>query len=246
MEVSQDLNDFLNSVRFKTDYEFQIGRKKIEPLRREDLISAIVKNRSVIHVGCSDHIGKIEEKRRLGKWLHEIINDSASSCIGIDIDSESVNYIKNNLGIDNVVAGDITSDPFPEISDKRWDIILFGEIVEHLDNPVKFLSDIREKYSENIDEFVITVPSILNIARFRFMKSYKEVINTDHRYWFTPYTICKILVAAGYNPKQLDFVNLCRLSISERVIRKIKRLLGIGIKYPFMYYNTIIVQGKVK
>jgi pimeloyl-ACP methyl ester carboxylesterase len=27
-----------------------------------------------------------------------------------------------------------------------------------------------------------------------------ELINTDHRFWFSPYTLCKVLVDAGYEP----------------------------------------------
>ena len=40
------------------------------------------------------------------------------------------------------------------------------------------------------------------------MMNYLEIINSDHRFWFTPYTITKVLVSAGYNPEKITYSNL--------------------------------------
>ncbi|MEX0741590.1 MAG: hypothetical protein WD079_02255, partial [Phycisphaeraceae bacterium] len=40
-----------------------------------------------------------------------------------------------------------------------------------------------------------------------------ELINTDHRYWFTPYTLGKVAVEAGLMPRE---VRMCRNGIVKR------------------------------
>ena len=117
--------------------------------------------------------------------------------------------------------------------------------MEHLDDPVNFLRIFKERFGNNIRSFIITVPSIYNKRQYSNMLNYKEVINSDHRFWFTPYTITKVVVSAGYTPEKLSYSNLQRLSLPELAIRKIKRMAGLCVKYPFYYFNTLIISGNI-
>lgn len=74
---------------------------------------------------------------------------------------------------------------------------MVGEVLEHIGDPVAFLSTIRTKYCDYVDRIVVTVPNALRIANFQFAKQGMEVINSDHRFWFTPYTLAKIMTDAG-------------------------------------------------
>jgi hypothetical protein len=38
------------------------------------------------------------------------------------------------------------------------------------------------------------------------VRSHKELINSDHRYWFTPYTLAKVVTRAGFTSLRLGFV----------------------------------------
>jgi len=154
--------------------------------------------------------------------------------------------LKNELGYNNVIHADILGDMIPEIKSKKWDYVVFGELIEHLDNPVDFLGKFRTSYGNNVDRFIITVPSIYCKAQITNMLRYKEVINSDHRFWFTPYTISRVLVAAGYYPEKISYANLQSLSTGELMIRKLKRLAGIREEYPYYYFNTIIITGSLK
>ncbi|MBE9547614.1 MAG: hypothetical protein IMF10_09025 [Proteobacteria bacterium] len=69
--------------------------------------------------------------------------------------------------------------------------------MEHVDNPVLFLDSIKRKYSKHIDKLIITVPNAFKIENFIFIKNDNiEMINSDHRYWFTPYTLGKVVTRA--------------------------------------------------
>jgi hypothetical protein len=77
------------------------------------------------------------------------------------------------------------------------------------------------------------------------MMNYKEIINSDHRFWFTPYTISKVVASAGYYPERIIYANLQRLTIPQLFVRKVKRMIGLNVKYPFYYFNTIIITGSI-
>jgi hypothetical protein len=246
MKFEPQILKYLNGESFQTSLTVDLEKTGYEIIPRETAITELIKNSNVVHIGCSDHIEVINEKIATNTWLHKLITDNSNNCIGIDIDRESIAYIKNNLGYTNVFQGDILTDDFDGISQNSWDYVVFGEIMEHIGNPVNFLKVFKERFGENIEKFIITVPSIYNKRQFGNMLKFKEIINSDHRFWFTPYTISKIVSEAGYKPENITFSNLQKLTVPELIIRKLKRLAGIRVKYPFYYFNTIIISGKIK
>ena len=245
MKIEPGILKYLKGEAFQNNLNVVIGKEKHEIISREKTIVDFIRDKDVIHIGCSDHIQIIDSKIRDNIWLHKLITEKARKCIGIDIDKESIDYIKKELGYQNVFYGNILTDEFKDLKENKWDYAVFGEIIEHLDDPVNFLKVFKAKYGENVSRFIITVPNIYNKRQFINMKNYREVINSDHRFWFTPYTISKVLVSAGYNPEKLDYSNLQSLSIADLLKRKIKKIAGIKPSYPFYYFNTIIISGTI-
>lgn len=114
---------------------------------RESRIAYWCKDKSVIHVGCCDHIGVIDEKIAAGKWLHGILDSECAFVQGIDSNEEATNYCNSmNLSKLPIVFGDITSCRIANI--KEFDYILLGEMIEHVDNPVDFLRNLHTNMSK--------------------------------------------------------------------------------------------------
>jgi len=245
MKLDPQVLKYLKGEVFQTSLNVEIGREKHRIIKREEVITDLIRNKSVIHIGCSDHIQVINQKIKTNTWLHKLITDNSTKCVGIDIDEESIEYLKKNLGYQNVIHGNILTDDFKTIRESNWDYAVFGEIIEHIDDPVNFLKVFKSKFGNNISNFIITVPSIYNKRQFTNMMKYLEVINSDHRYWFTPYTISKILVSAGYNPEKIIYANLQSLNIRELILRKLRKISGMKTKYPFFYFNTLVITGKI-
>ena len=243
MKIEPEITKYLRGDAFKNTLPVEIGREKHKVITRENAIEDLVIDKNVIHVGCSDHIQIINDKIKIDKWLHGIISKAAKNCVGIDNNKESIEYIRTELGYNNVYFGDVLSDDFTFISEKKWDYAVFGELIEHLNNPVSFLEVFKEKYGSHIKKFIITVPNIYNKKQYQNMLNYKEVINSDHRFWFTPYTITKLLYSAGYLAERITYANLQNLNLYELVIKKAKSIARLKVSYPFYYFNTIIIIG---
>ena len=171
--------------------------------RLEALIT-LVKGKRVLHVGCCDHIEIIEEKRKKGIWLHDLLCAASAFCAGIDIDAASVDYVRK-LGFPDVYCADVTQGLPRPLAQGQFDVVVVGEVVEHVDAPVSFLRGIREAISSP-HMVVVSVPNAFFLENFENAICGIERINTDHRFWFTPYTIGKVLSQAGYSVQDVRFV----------------------------------------
>ena len=245
MENFKQFEEYLVGDKFTDQLTVNIDGE-YEDRGRWAAIKELIEGKKVIHVGCLDHVPLIPKRIEDGEWVHALVTDAASKCIGIDINKEGVEYAKKEIGYDNVVYADLTGDIVPEIANEEWDYILLGEIVEHLDNPVKFLSSIKEKYGDKIDKIIVTVPHAFSLHNFQTSKQKIELINSDHRFWFTPFTIAKIMSMSGIETTAIDFVNCSELSFVDKVKYKLNKMTGKKIKFPFYYFRGLVVTGNLK
>lgn len=189
---------------------------------RPDILLDLFENKKVIHLGCTDHLEIIQKKIDKGNYLHSLISYVSKKCVGIDINNEALDYITRQ-GIDNVYYGDITGPSISQISEDQWDYILLGEVLEHTDNPVDFLASIIKNYGKHINAFVITVPNAFGLPyMLNAINAGREVINSDHRYWFTPYTLWKVINQAGL---KLTDIEMCLSENSTGLLNTNEELL---------------------
>lgn len=240
MNIESDLLiPFLVGEQFSNGLEIDVQGRFLDQ-NRVDYLVGICRGKRVIHLGCTDHIPVIKPKLKRGEWLHKRITDVAEECLGVDIDEEAITYVRK-LGFNNILVGDVTKGKIPEIASQKWDLIIVGEVLEHTNNPVNFLSSIKKNYTGIIDQMVVTVPNALNFQVVSHLKKGTEVINSDHRYWFSPYTIKKVFHEAGISNTRLSYCNRIMLNFWGLVKRKIFSTKT----YPFSYFQTIVALGKL-
>jgi hypothetical protein len=197
MKPDRSWIDALRGDAFSSSADFPIiDSRKYVPLRLDE-VAERVQGRSVVHVGCVDHEGLIGQKIESGMWLHKRLSDVASKCVGVDINESGIARLVQE-GWADVFVGDITRpDTFVDPG-TAWDVIVLGEIVEHVDNPVAFLAAIREAWAGRCNRLILTLPNAFAWSTLRSTGRSVESINTDHRYWFTPYTAAKVATQAGF------------------------------------------------
>ncbi|MBE0646311.1 MAG: methyltransferase domain-containing protein [Bacteroidales bacterium] len=171
-----------------------------------NLIENYCANKKVIHVGFADHVGLIETKIAKNEWLHNRLRNVSTRCIGIDINEEAVNFISKEFQIPDVYTYDlIHGDPFQPLLDDQWDLLVLAEIIEHVDNPELFLRVLYEKYKDVVKGMLITAPNAFWFKNATGFIRRNEHINSDHRYWFSPYTLAKIGCRAGWLPVEFEY-----------------------------------------
>lgn len=189
---------------------------------RPNVIFDIVENKKVLHLGCTDHLPIIDYKIEKGTYLHRQLGYVTEKCMGIDINSHAAEHLKSH-GIHNIIIKDITKPGITEIMEDKWDYLLMGEILEHINNPVDFLKSIIKEYGNYIRSIIITVPNAFGLIHLSHVTNLgRESVNSDHRYWFTPYTICKVAYEAGL---EIDNMDMCLYENSASILHNHEKML---------------------
>lgn len=242
------LDDFLvkhiTGEKFSSGARFQFADDKYKGSRISvitDIVREVGNDSNIIHLGCCDHIELIDRKIAEGRWLHKSLMEASKNVVGFDINKEAIEYVRN-IGYNNVHFADIISEKDiakryleQENIKQKWDYLIAGEIIEHVDNPTLFLSEIKKQYKDTIDKIIVTVPNAFSLQNIKFALVGQECINTDHRFWFTPYTISKILYQAGITVEEIYF--------ADRPSKK--ELDELGIENKDLFAITLVVVGKL-
>jgi len=232
------ISEYLAGSAFSNGLRVQIsGAESMIPYRME-VIERIVEKKDIIHFGCADHIEIIEAKIAKNIWFHKRLLSCANKCIGIDNNKSAVDFLKSKLSIPDLYCLNIDKEEIPsEITGRHYEFLILGEIIEHVDNPVMFLNTVHNKFKNHADRIIITTPNAFRWNNFKNAFKQVEIINSDHRYWFTPYTLSKVLYQAGYN--EIDFQLVENFRPEKSSILK----NSLFCRFP-SFRDTILIQAK--
>ena len=241
MKFNSEITEYLTDKKFSPALDVSFGNEKYPETPRKDLLIQIVRGKNVIHFGCADHLPLIEQKRRNGNWLHGLLTQQCQQCVGIDINEEAVQYIRTKIGIDNVFLPGSEVDGIIFSKQAKWDYMILGELIEHVDNPVKFLAGLQKKYGHCTKKLIITAPNVYNLMTIKDIRNNNENINTDHNYWFSPYTLTRVALKAGFKNPELYFADRVKLPLFMTVVKRLKQLLGITPDFKANCFNSIVL-----
>lgn len=215
MNFDSDFYEYLSGKKFSCTYQMKISGQRVNRSRIECILN-LVSGKKVIHIGCCDHLEFIKRRVRKEQYLlHDFLVQNCKSVIGIDNQWESVELFREKIGFDDIYCMDLLQDGkalrsklFQRVEkDGPWDYVLLGEVLEHIDDPVLFLQNILGVFRGIANQIIITVPNAFAGQWRELAKENIEQINTDHRYWFTPFTIAKVMYQAGLMIEELNFAD---------------------------------------
>ncbi len=239
------LRPYLTGEKFDNSLYIQMPREPYLGLERTQYLKSIFYEKKIIHIGYVAHGETVAKKIAKGQWLHDSLMKWTKRCFGIDIDCDGVNFLKSKHGITDAVCADITTEYISEIDKEHWDYAFCGETLEHIPNPVQFLKALNQ-YS-TIDKLIISVPNILYYGTAKRAYSYTELVNSDHKYAFTPYNLCKTVATAGLYPEEITYCNLIdKLPFYFKWKRSFCKRLGREMRYPYYLFQGLLLSVNLK
>lgn len=168
--------------------------EQIKLVERSAYICTICKDKRVLHLGATD-APETQNAIKHGRFLHTKLADVCQELVGMDISKEMIQWLQNNYDIHNIYYGNIEN--YEDYPQKEFDLIIAGEILEHLSNPGKALDCLRKVTKANT-RLIITVPNAYSFKGFLRAMAKHEFIHPDHTLHHSLYTLKSLLNRHGF------------------------------------------------
>jgi 2-polyprenyl-3-methyl-5-hydroxy-6-metoxy-1,4-benzoquinol methylase len=160
------------------------------PVDRISFITDLVYGKRTLDIGCVTHDASYAAQ---ADWLHGHVAKAASYCLGLDILEPDVELLRAQ-GY-NVLCHDITRSPVSQ----KFDVIVCGEIAEHIGNIDGLLANCRTCL-EPEGRLVLTTPYpwFLGVTLRHSMRGAYFPGSVDHVAWYDPSNIAELAIRHGY------------------------------------------------
>lgn len=169
------------------------------PVNRSAFIVERCRGRRVLDLGCYDETALV--KRDAGEWLHSKIAEVATSVIGIDNSSALPPEGVSTGPSSRIIRGDVTALAASLPADAQPEVIVAGELIEHLADPTAFLRQIKSQFDGR--QFVASTPNATQISNVLLGLAYRESNHQDHLHVFSFKTLTTLCTRAGFAEWQL-------------------------------------------
>lgn len=182
---------------------------RIPLVERVDFLKEVSRGKKVLHLGCTNW-PYTQEAIESGMLLHKDLLSIASDVWGFDADREGIDYLSQQ-GVKNLYLADL--ERLDEVAlDETFDVIIAGEMIEHLSNPGLFLRGIK-RFMRGDTNLVITTINAYGGMRFfqyglRGQGGRAEPVHPDHVYYFSYSTLRHLLERESFKETNFLFYNL--------------------------------------
>lgn len=183
--------------------------REFESVQRVDLIKQLCAGKRVLHLGCTNY-PYTQDAIDAGVLLHFDLERIAAEVCGIDADRAGIDIL-NAQGSKNLIQCDLESLNGCAVG-APFDVILAGEVIEHLNNPGLFLNGLKRFMREDTELVVTTVNAYCAMRFFHYGARGKggraEPTHPDHVAHYSYSTLKRLLERHGFDVEHFYFYDL--------------------------------------
>ena len=169
-----------------------------KPQSRFDVITEFCRDKEVLDIGCVQHDLTNAD---LDGWLHNHIVKLAAYTLGIDYLKDAVNALVEQ-GY-NVVHGDVNK---PLSIDRQFDVIVVGNLIEHLSNFEGLLTNINRLLKPDGVVLISTANPFYSEQYFFSAFNNDIIINPEHTCWIDPVALDQLSNRFGLYTTQVRWI----------------------------------------
>jgi 2-polyprenyl-3-methyl-5-hydroxy-6-metoxy-1,4-benzoquinol methylase len=183
--------------------------KRFELIQRVEFIKKACAGKKVLHLGCTNY-PYTKEALENDMLLHFELDKTASELYGFDFDERGLEILRDS-GVKNLYRADL--EKLEEVDlDETFDVIIAGEMIEHLSNPGLFLRGIKRFMNKDTDLIITTINAY---CAFRFIiyglrgkGGANEPVHQDHVAYYSYKTLNLIIERENLRVKKFYFYDI--------------------------------------
>ena len=224
-------------MRMNTPYDLAVDRQVLHDLYHPIglSLSMIGDGKHVLELGCAT-----------GYITRLLTQEYHCRVTGVEYMPEAAEQARPYCA--KLVIGDVESEAVLQHLDGLYDVILAGDVLEHLRYPDRLLTRLRSALRPS-GYWVISVPNIahwsarkeLLLGRFNFTA--RGIMDASHLRWFTIHTLTEMLHRTGYAVMRLEAVYTVPWQDRLR-LRSLARRLQRAKIAPGLFGYQLVVQAK--
>jgi len=142
----------------------------------------------------------LEDRLAAGDLLHSRLDAVSKELWGLDLDTQGVRRLQSE-GFRHVYAGSVENPPV-EIPRFYFDVVIAGEIIEHVRNAGHLLDSIARLIAPD-GRLVITTPNALRFYNPLPAVFGLELTHPDHLSWYSPHTLRRTVESSSFRVESL-------------------------------------------
>lgn len=205
---------------------------------RIEKFSSIVKfceGKDVLDVGC---VGQDRSFESDG-WLHGELKKVSKSLVGADINKEAVDLL-NSKGYSIYLPEELEEKP------ERFDMIVMGDVIEHVNDPGSFLQFYAQFLKED-GQIIICTPNVFGIRYIIQVLFYgKPGTNEEHTLGFDPYVMLELFGRINLEPTEFYWLSEYKSAANwkQRIVLGLSSVFIAMRKYFNSNFMFIVAKSK--
>lgn len=213
---------------------------KVTPVDRVEYIERACEGKRVIHVGFWGTHGSREKHMGEDRWLHARLAARAREIVGLDHNDEGVEEARGK-GYESYSVDARSVEAVAALDLKPADLVVAGEIIEHLERPGEFLDAMHPLVGDS-GRLLITTPNAYRLTNTLVALTGKENMNPDHIAIYSWFTLKNLMDRHGWDLDETVTYNVPRRNTrAARAGIAVQRI--VSKRFPFLA-NGLIMVGK--
>ncbi len=176
--------------------------KNINLIDRYEYILHQCSNKDILDLGCVDHDFLIHSKDKDHPWLHKSIKEVANSILWVDFLEKDIELMNKNWF--TAVQANVENMNLWKI----FDVIVAGEIIEHLQNPGLFLQSCKTHMNWDSLLIISTPNPFYYLHQYQILRFWKPIIHEEHTCYFDPQTLSYLAELNWFVVENIYFTKL--------------------------------------
>jgi len=164
-------------------------------VNRLDYIVSKCRGKVVLDLGCFDETAMVKENS--GNYLFEEISKVSKTHIGVDNSTLlPLNGIKFSENAEILFGSVYDLDKIHELEKYNFDVIIAGELIEHLPDTLSFLTDLKKLYPGK--KLICSTPNTTSLSNMILSLFNRESCHKDHLQVYSYKSLSTLCRVAGF------------------------------------------------